>query len=260
MYACVACHYGTIEHPYVRMFGEREAGGYVSTYVQYVPLCCITRHFHAWKLLSKYVVAPLANTEQTLSLTDDKGVTHTMERNTRVCPTLLLLGIVLLLNTPHDVSGTSFLSRPIAIVRHNSVAETRIINESSSSQCILFVRGGSAVEEADEDEEDDEHDVVDEEESDDEVEETVALKTSTVKSAQKSVKSQVAQAMKHSEPIKISRRKRKSILAVLKIPYILRACLNPFTFMAMTKAYFSSLFNINYLEEVSLALIELVAR
>ena len=34
------------------------------------------------------------------------------------------------------------------------------------------------------------------------------------------------------------------------IPYIIRASLNPFTLIAMTKAYFESLFNLNYLQEV----------
>jgi hypothetical protein len=36
------------------------------------------------------------------------------------------------------------------------------------------------------------------------------------------------------------------------VPYILRACLNPFTLIAMTKAYFVSLCDINYLKEVSI--------
>eukprot|EP00581_Thalassiosira_minuscula_P007920 CAMPEP_0183712738 /NCGR_PEP_ID=MMETSP0737-20130205/7804_1 /TAXON_ID=385413 /ORGANISM="Thalassiosira miniscula, Strain CCMP1093" /LENGTH=212 /DNA_ID=CAMNT_0025941415 /DNA_START=20 /DNA_END=658 /DNA_ORIENTATION=+ len=33
------------------------------------------------------------------------------------------------------------------------------------------------------------------------------------------------------------------------VPYIIRACLNPFTLIAMTKAYFVSLCDINYLKE-----------
>ena len=35
------------------------------------------------------------------------------------------------------------------------------------------------------------------------------------------------------------------------VPYIIRACLNPFTLVAMTKAYFVSLMDVNYLKEVS---------
>ena len=35
----------------------------------------------------------------------------------------------------------------------------------------------------------------------------------------------------------------------MKIPYIVRACLNPFTVIAMTKAYWQSLFNIHYMED-----------
>merc|ERR1712232_778593 len=33
------------------------------------------------------------------------------------------------------------------------------------------------------------------------------------------------------------------------VPYIIRACLNPFTLLSMTKGYFISLFDINYLKE-----------
>jgi hypothetical protein len=36
---------------------------------------------------------------------------------------------------------------------------------------------------------------------------------------------------------------------LLKMPYILRALLNPFTVMSMTKSYFASLFNIDYMKE-----------
>ena len=38
---------------------------------------------------------------------------------------------------------------------------------------------------------------------------------------------------------------------IKKIPYIVRALANPFTVFAMTKGYFASLFNIDYLQEVS---------
>ena len=42
-----------------------------------------------------------------------------------------------------------------------------------------------------------------------------------------------------------------SVLQVYKrvVPYIVRAAMNPFTFIAMTKSYWASLFNLNYLHE-----------
>lgn len=43
----------------------------------------------------------------------------------------------------------------------------------------------------------------------------------------------------------------RSILKALHVPYLIRACLNPLTVIAMTRAYFASLFNISYLEEES---------
>ena len=43
------------------------------------------------------------------------------------------------------------------------------------------------------------------------------------------------------------------------VPYIIRACLNPFTLMSMTKGYFISLFDINYLKEVSATRVRLAA-
>lgn len=56
--------------------------------------------------------------------------------------------------------------------------------------------------------------------------------------------------------LQTSKKKKKkkssgSLLQKLGIPYIVRACMNPLTVLAMTKAYFASLFNIAYLEEES---------
>merc|ERR1719444_147546 len=46
-----------------------------------------------------------------------------------------------------------------------------------------------------------------------------------------------------------SRKRRKSLLKIFRLPYVVRAFLNPFTVASMTKHYFASLFNVNYLEE-----------
>ena len=38
------------------------------------------------------------------------------------------------------------------------------------------------------------------------------------------------------------------------VPHIVRAILNPFTFVRMSRAYFASLLDINYMKEVSVIL------
>ena len=55
---------------------------------------------------------------------------------------------------------------------------------------------------------------------------------------------------------KASKKKNKgSLLQSYKhvVPYILRAAMNPFTLFAMTKSYWASLFNLNYLQQVQQA-------
>jgi len=76
-----------------------------------------------------------------------------------------------------------------------------------------------------------------------------AVKKSTKKATSKS-KATVNASLKTSKPIQVKKKKKavsRSIAQVLHIPYIVRACVNPLTLFAMTRAYFASLFNINYL-------------
>jgi hypothetical protein len=44
-------------------------------------------------------------------------------------------------------------------------------------------------------------------------------------------------------------KKSKSLAQMLHIPYIVRAAMHPVTLLAMTKAFWASLFNLNYLKE-----------
>jgi hypothetical protein len=78
------------------------------------------------------------------------------------------------------------------------------------------------------------------------------LAASAVKSSQKSTKVQVAAVMAKTKVVhKRKKRRTKSLLAALSVPYVLRAFLNPFTVFAMTRCYFASLFNIHYMTDVS---------
>ena len=124
---------------------------------------------------------------------------------------------------------------------------------------LLMFRGGAADDEYDSDEYDSEYD------SDEEEEEPIVIKakklaTSTKSATQKkalkktavknaALKSKVSVAMASSTSSK-SVTKKKGIYKRF-VPYIVRACLNPFTLVAMVKAYFVSLMDINYLKEVS---------
>lgn len=80
-----------------------------------------------------------------------------------------------------------------------------------------------------------------------------ALSKSAVSSAAKA-KAKKSAEVKESVNVSLAPKTSgggKSILQILRVPYIVRACLNPLTLIAMTKAYFASLCNIGYLEEDS---------
>mmetsp|Transcript_31936 Transcript_31936/g.95629 ORF Transcript_31936/g.95629 Transcript_31936/m.95629 type:complete len:218 (-) Transcript_31936:459-1112(-) len=128
----------------------------------------------------------------------------------------------------------------------------RIVDPCRQSEMLaLSVRGGARRVYDDEDEYDSDVDEYDSE-SEEEEERVAMLSKSTRKAAVK-VKSKKAAVMKKAVSASLSQtkpKKQKSLLAILHVPYIMRACLNPFTFLAMTKAYFASLFNIDYLAEV----------
>jgi hypothetical protein len=78
-------------------------------------------------------------------------------------------------------------------------------------------------------------------------------KTSASKKAlSQSLSSSSSSTKKKKVPVKAAaaapvRKSRGGITK--KIPYIIRAFMNPFTVLAMTKGYFASLFNIDYLQE-----------
>jgi len=78
-----------------------------------------------------------------------------------------------------------------------------------------------------------------------------AVSASAKKSTQRTVasKSKVNAAIAKSSPV-VTKKKGRNLYK-RTVPYIIRACLNPFTLVAMTKSYFASLFDINYLQEDS---------
>ncbi len=129
------------------------------------------------------------------------------------------------------------------------------------SVAFLTPRGGGAVDDSeydfDESEEEDEED--DEEEEETIVQVKTKLSSSAVKASKKAQSKKVKASKKIvNESLGTKKNSKKSSTPTVKkakrkliyIPYILKAMLNPFTVFSMTKGYFASLFNIDYLQQV----------
>lgn len=127
------------------------------------------------------------------------------------------------------------------------------------------LRGGATLvaddEEEDLDEEEEEEEASEDElvDSDDEEEEEdefdASLAAAAVKSTQKTkskTQSTKTSTVKQTMSAKLVQPKKKKKGSLFKaVPYILRACLNPFTVMSMTKHFWVSLFNLEYPPKVS---------
>lgn len=91
-----------------------------------------------------------------------------------------------------------------------------------------------------------------EDESEDEEESTSKLLASAKKATTKAQTKKTATAKKaiNSGLAEAATKPAKKKKSMLRLPYIVRACANPFTLLAMTKAYFASLFNLEYAKKV----------
>ncbi len=131
----------------------------------------------------------------------------------------------------------------------------RIAASSRPHRRLHEIRGGAVVDDGEAD-----SDVYDIDDDEDEISTSAPnkkLATSTKMVAQRkktaAIKSKVKVAMMASSGSAATKAKSAPRKSLYKryVPYIIRACLNPFTLIAMTKAYFVSLCDINYLKEVS---------
>lgn len=115
---------------------------------------------------------------------------------------------------------------------------TRTMVEEISVDFMTSIRGGSSAIDV-------EIESSDEEETDDEEEEIVPkLAKATKKAATKVVKKSVAAALRPKK-----KKKKSGLMKLFKLPYIVKACLNPFVFFQMTVGYWKSLYNIDYMTE-----------
>jgi len=140
---------------------------------------------------------------------------------------------------------------------------TTFVSRRQTSPSISFLIRGGATTAADSQEdieiESSEDEAEDEESEDEEEEEEEGLDAKLVKSAQTkaaTVKTKIAKAAVKAaiattvQPKKSSSSSStKSLLKMLHIPYIIRACLNPLTVIKMTRAYFGSLVQLDYLND-----------
>ena len=120
----------------------------------------------------------------------------------------------------------------------------------------LGIRGG-AVDDSDVDFDDSGEvgsvDEVDEEAVEAPNDKSTTLADSAVKAASKSKakKTATAKSAVNAGLASTSKKASKKRTSKLRIPYILKACMNPLTLIAMTKAYCASLFNLEYLKKVN---------
>jgi hypothetical protein len=109
----------------------------------------------------------------------------------------------------------------------------------------IVVRGGADV---DLDEEFEEEDGEDEEAEEEVLELDPKLMKSAIQSTSKvQMKKSIATKEAMNTSLKVKKSKRKG--PAFTVPYVFRAFMNPFTVFAMTRAYFGSLFNLNYAKE-----------
>ena len=102
-----------------------------------------------------------------------------------------------------------------------------------------------------EDEYDEEYDMEGEYDSEemDEIDEKLSKAAEAAMEKARKKRAEETKAAIASSKVKATKKKKGNMLKILRLPYVIRAFLNPFTVAAMTKHYFASLFNVNYLED-----------
>jgi hypothetical protein len=165
--------------------------------------------------------------------------------------------------------GTSWILKGVTVVEADAFCRKASVafagRESQGlvarKRLVATPRGG-AVQNSDDESEDDESIEEQAEDTDDEEVENqtaidAALAASAAKSAAKARARKVAQASSASKKAVNAKlfasapKKKKSsgLTKTLHVPYLLRALMNPFTAFAMTRAFWASLFNLDYLKQ-----------
>lgn len=143
-----------------------------------------------------------------------------------------------------QVEAAPFVNVPVALKLQSSISLVKI-----PPYYITVPRGGA--EDSDDDSSEDDSDSESEAEENGEEEEKYALDAKLVASTLKKNAQIKAKTSKEAVNVKLALPKKKKKMKLFRLPYIVRACLNPFTVMKMTVAYWKSLIDFNYGKEVS---------
>ena len=169
----------------------------------------------------------------------------------------LLLAALLLCSLALVVRGDTFLASSPRVAFAPRTLTSQQQQAAQLLHTALELRGGATrVLDDDDEEETDEEEESEEVDSDEEEEDEVdaSLAAAALKSTQKAkskAQSAKTSTVKKTMSAKLSQPKKKKGSLFKRIPYILRACLNPLTVMSMTKHFWVSLFSLDYPPKVS---------
>lgn len=151
-----------------------------------------------------------------------------------------------------DLTTNALLMRTSPV--NSFITHREILRSSDAILTSTRCSRGGAIDLDEESDVDAEYDV-DEYDSEDEDNALAESAISAVEKAKKEkaegVKRAMSEAILRSKVQAKKRKQSKNFSLLKKIPYILRAFTNPFTVLAMTKGYFASLLNIDYMQEDS---------
>lgn len=175
-------------------------------------------------------------------------------------PQLVSVALLLCMLSVVSVNGRSVPRSAVSIPSRHAI---------QSTPTVAFLPRGGATLAADDEYDSEEYDEYDEESENEEEAAAALAAAAKAKAMKKAAKKAALSASTVKAAAKVKSKKSKDAVNVklaatsarrsssssrsplLKIPYIIRACLNPFTVIAMTKAYWQSLFNIKFMEEES---------
>jgi hypothetical protein len=186
-----------------------------------------------------------------------------LPRTTHSAALALLMMIAIAVLAPSLAEGASFHRTRVAFAPRSAWDWNFEIPRGGSTE----IDDLDKVENEKDDDKDEEEDFLDGEAAENGKEEEVeekevkkeeldsVLAASAVKAANKSkakTESQNTATSKKAINSKLEPKKssKNSLMKKFHVPYIVRACLNPLTVFAMTKAFWASLFNLDYLKEV----------
>lgn len=155
-----------------------------------------------------------------------------------------------LTSTPYTTASTAFVSKPSRVLFSLRGGDEDELSSSAAST--IEFESSDDEEEKEEEEESDEEEVV-EVKADAALAKSVKAATAKIEGKSKELIQAAAKAsLKNALSAKKEKKDKKSSSLLAKfftVPYIIKAILNPVTFIQMTKGYWASLFDFTYLDK-----------